>query len=500
MPLLETRGLTRRFPGVLALDTVDFAADRGEVHAVCGANGAGKSTLMNILAGALPPTSGAVLIDGAPATFATPAEARAAGISIVYQEFSSIPELSVADNIFLGREFVRGPWLVDRRAGPQRGRARSSQRYDIRLDPGRASSAASASPTGSWSNSPARCPPRPASSSSTSRPPCCRSPSRRSCSRHAHAQGARHPRPLHLASPRGDIRHRRPGDGAARRQAGGDARHVGAHPARPGAADDRPRGAGDRARAATDLAAAPAVARIAGSESGAFSVHRGEILGLAGLMGAGRTWIARRIAGVVAARRPRRPTSTAGRCPTMPRAALDRGIVYLTEDRKRDGLFMPLAITVNATAASLPSFSPLGLMARRREKKAGGRPAAAPPPRRHLVRGAGRRSQRRQPAEGHLCARTAGEAESCSSATSRRAASMSAPRRRSTRCSASLPPTASQSSSSRRSFPNSSVFATASRLSATAASTALSPIGGSTSTGSPRSSPARRPCRPKPPQ
>ena len=123
MPLLETRGLTRRFPGVLALDHVDFAAEAGEVHAVCGANGAGKSTLMNILAGTLPASAGAILLDGAEAAFATPADARAAGIAIVYQEFSSIPELTVADNIFLGREFTQRPAPRSIAAAPARRRA-----------------------------------------------------------------------------------------------------------------------------------------------------------------------------------------------------------------------------------------------------------------------------------------------------------------------------------------------------------------------------------------
>lgn len=134
MALLQTRALTRRFPGVLALDGVDFSAEAGEVHAVCGANGAGKSTLMNILSGTIPATSGDVLLDGVPVEFSSPADARSAGISIVYQEFSSIAELTVADNIFLGHEFRKSFGIVDRARASHEAKALLA-RYDIDLDP-----------------------------------------------------------------------------------------------------------------------------------------------------------------------------------------------------------------------------------------------------------------------------------------------------------------------------------------------------------------------------
>ena len=104
MPLLETRGLSKRFPGIVALDEVDFEADAGEVRAVVGANGAGKSTFMNILAGVFPPSSGEIRLAGQPVAFASPRAAHELGINIVFQEFSSTFELTVAENIFLGRE------------------------------------------------------------------------------------------------------------------------------------------------------------------------------------------------------------------------------------------------------------------------------------------------------------------------------------------------------------------------------------------------------------
>lgn len=103
-PVLEMRGITKRFPGVLALDDVDFSATRGEIHSLIGENGAGKSTLMKILAGDYPPTEGEIFIEDRQVAFGHPREARAQGISIVYQELSLLHNLTVAQNIFLGRE------------------------------------------------------------------------------------------------------------------------------------------------------------------------------------------------------------------------------------------------------------------------------------------------------------------------------------------------------------------------------------------------------------
>ncbi len=103
-PVLAVQGISKQFPGVLALDDVSVEFYPGEVHAVVGENGAGKSTLMKVLAGAYRPDSGAILLDGAPAVFNHPSEAQRAGISIIYQEFNLLPERTVMENIFLGRE------------------------------------------------------------------------------------------------------------------------------------------------------------------------------------------------------------------------------------------------------------------------------------------------------------------------------------------------------------------------------------------------------------
>jgi ribose transport system ATP-binding protein len=103
-PILEVRNITKHFPGVQALNDVSLKFYAGEVHAVVGENGAGKSTLMKILAGAYVPDSGEILLDGNKVTFTHPQEAHERGISIIYQEFNLLPDRTVAQNIYLGRE------------------------------------------------------------------------------------------------------------------------------------------------------------------------------------------------------------------------------------------------------------------------------------------------------------------------------------------------------------------------------------------------------------
>jgi ribose transport system ATP-binding protein len=109
--LVELLGVGKRFPGAVALDGVDFDLRPGEVHVLLGENGAGKSTLINIMAGTFAPDSGQFRFQGRPVTHLTPHRARLMGISPVFQEFSLIPELTVEQNLFLGREMTTGPLL-----------------------------------------------------------------------------------------------------------------------------------------------------------------------------------------------------------------------------------------------------------------------------------------------------------------------------------------------------------------------------------------------------
>jgi ribose transport system ATP-binding protein len=116
MALLEAQGISKHFSGVVALDQAEFRCNAGEIHALLGENGAGKSTLVKILSGVLSPDSGVVKVNGQPVVFHGPAQAVQAGIVPVFQELSLVPDLTVAQNIFLGRE-PRNRWgLIDAEA------------------------------------------------------------------------------------------------------------------------------------------------------------------------------------------------------------------------------------------------------------------------------------------------------------------------------------------------------------------------------------------------
>ena len=116
VPLFELRGISKKFPGVKALDDVSFEIRAGEVHMLVGENGAGKSTLMKILCGAYRADHGSFFCDGKQVTIDDAADARKFGIAVIFQDFTLVPYLDIAQNIFLGREFSgRLPGLIDRR-------------------------------------------------------------------------------------------------------------------------------------------------------------------------------------------------------------------------------------------------------------------------------------------------------------------------------------------------------------------------------------------------
>src|SRR5919106_2345512 len=133
--VLEARDIGKSFPGVVALDGVSLAVSPGAVHAVVGENGAGKSTLMKILSGVYQPDAGEVLVDGKPVKFENPREAERAGIAIIYQELNLVPALSVAENVFLGRETTRFGFVNRRKL--ERETDKLLERLGHRLDPRR---------------------------------------------------------------------------------------------------------------------------------------------------------------------------------------------------------------------------------------------------------------------------------------------------------------------------------------------------------------------------
>ncbi len=126
-------GISKHFGGVKALDNVDFEVLEGEIHALLGGNGAGKSTLLKVLNGVHIPTAGTIEVAGVPLTNHTPAASRAAGISMNYQEMSLIPTLSVAQNVFLTREFLSGGLINDKEA--ERKADELFQMLEVDVDP-----------------------------------------------------------------------------------------------------------------------------------------------------------------------------------------------------------------------------------------------------------------------------------------------------------------------------------------------------------------------------
>ena len=133
-PALEMRGITKRYPGVLANDGIDLDLRHGEIHALLGENGAGKSTLMNILYGLAVPDSGDILLDGEPVTIKGPADAIARGISMVHQHFMLVPVLTVAENILLGEETMANAVFLDR-AEAHRRIVELGRRFGFEIDP-----------------------------------------------------------------------------------------------------------------------------------------------------------------------------------------------------------------------------------------------------------------------------------------------------------------------------------------------------------------------------
>jgi ribose transport system ATP-binding protein len=133
-PLLRMRGIVKRYPGTVACDGAELSVRAGEVHCLLGENGAGKSTLMKILAGAVPPDSGEIVLDGEVCRFASPNDGIAAGIGVIYQELDLVPDMTVAQNLYLGRAPTTGPLV---RWGERNRAARAVlDRLDARFGPG----------------------------------------------------------------------------------------------------------------------------------------------------------------------------------------------------------------------------------------------------------------------------------------------------------------------------------------------------------------------------
>lgn len=369
-PLLQMRGICKRFPGVVALDRVDLDVRTGEVLVLMGENGAGKSTLMKVLAGAERPDAGDVVVDGRPVSLASPRVARRLGISVIHQELTLVPHLSVAENVFLGRAPRRAPGLVDWRR--MRALADSLLRglgttLDVRAPVSRLGIAHQQMVEVARALSDeARVlvMDEPTSALSAAEVDQLFAAIERLVARGVAVVYISHRmdevfRIGHRVSVLRDGRH------VATRAIGetspaelvklmADREIAEQYPVR-------------RGRPGSPLLEVRHLARRGVLHDVSFTLHRGEILGVAGLVGAGRTELARAIAGadpveageVVVEGRVVRCRS--------PREAIAGGVALLPEDRKQQGLVLGMSVQANITLPTLAAFARCGLVKRRAE-------------------------------------------------------------------------------------------------------------------------------------
>ena len=361
--MLELRNLSKQFPGVKALDGVSFHVERGEIHALCGENGAGKSTLLNLLTGNLQPDAGQIVLEGQPVRVVNPAHATSLGIAIVYQQLSLIDTLSVAENIWANRQ-PRGTFrLIQYRQLRLQTQALLNQlnltglhpnQLVGELSPGQKqmveiAKALSQNPSLLLLDEP--------TASLTSR----ETDTLFALLRQLRAEGKAIVYISHRLTEIFAI--------ADRVSVLKDGRYQGTEPitqTSPQALIRRMVGrdllASEKPVAQSDEPAAQpvllAVEGLAGKRfrDVSFELHRGEILGLAGLVGAGRTEIAQTIFGQEA--KLAGTVSLSGQPVAIrhPADAVRLGIGYLPEERKRLGLFMEQSVRQNIVAVK-PSAS-----------------------------------------------------------------------------------------------------------------------------------------------
>ncbi|MEM7528582.1 MAG: sugar ABC transporter ATP-binding protein [Pseudomonadota bacterium] len=360
--MIRLDGITKVFPGVKSLDTVSFEARAGEIHALLGENGAGKSTLIKTIAGAYIPEAGSIEFDGERRAWSSPKEAKDAGIHIIYQELMLFPEMTVAENIFIGEAPRNRLGLIDYRRMYARA-AEALERLGHNLDPRALIKDLSVADQQMVEIAKALV--------GETKLLVLDEPTAVISGREAELLFDRVKRLRDQGVCIIYISHRleeifaiadrvtvlKDGQYVGTREIGDLNRDqlvammVGREladifPATKGARTDAA-----PALAVRNLQAPPKVKNVS------FDLYPGEILGLAGLVGAGRSEVAHAIFGSM----PRTDGAVtlggeAFNTPT-PRAAIDRGLGFLTEDRKGEGLMMLLDMAANVTAPVLPEFT-----------------------------------------------------------------------------------------------------------------------------------------------
>jgi ABC-type sugar transport system ATPase subunit len=370
--VLAASGLTKDFPGVRALDGVSFEVRQGEVHALAGANGAGKSTLMRILSGAERPDAGEILMHGRPVRFRSPHDALRAGVAMMHQELQPFPAMSVAENIAMGREPARGPlgWLD--KAAMRRQARDLLKRLEAGIEPDRIMGTLTAAEMQTVEIAKAL--------AWDSRVLIMDEPTSAISSREAEALfriigelAGRGVAVVYISHKMDEIFRL-----AARITVLRDGRRVATRPAAElnpeslialmvGRELSAPQAGGQPPTG--ELALEVRELRQAGAFEGvSFSIRRGEILGMAGLMGAGRTAVGCALAGIEPASAGEIRVSGRPVRIRNPRDAIACGIAWVSEDRKGFGIVPRLGVKENITLASLRRFC-YGPVIRRREEE-----------------------------------------------------------------------------------------------------------------------------------
>ncbi|WP_298376025.1 sugar ABC transporter ATP-binding protein [Azospirillum sp.] len=358
--VLRLTNVSKHFPGVRALDEVCFDLRRGEVHAVCGENGAGKSTLMKIISGQYQPDGGSIAYKGEARRFANSLDAERAGIAIIHQELNLIPHLSVAENIYLAREPKRG-WFIDR-ATLRRNAQACLDRLGVDIRPDALVKSLSVAQCQMVEiakalslNAEIVIMDEPTSSLTES-------------------ETALLFQVIHELKREGVgivyISHRLDEMAAIvdRVTVLRDGRYVSTHDFAATSVDDivaRMVGRSleekfpERTSVPTDevLLSVSGLTRRGVFHDVGFELRRGEILGFAGLMGAGRTEVARAIFGADPLDAGRIRLGEREITVRSPRDAIDHGLAYLSEDRKSHGLAVKMSVVQNLTLATMDAMS-----------------------------------------------------------------------------------------------------------------------------------------------
>ncbi|NEE03702.1 sugar ABC transporter ATP-binding protein [Phytoactinopolyspora halotolerans] len=372
-PAIEVRQLSKSYPGVRALHAVSLSLAHGEVRALMGKNGAGKSTLVEILSGSVQPDSGQVLVGGEAVRMATPADARRHGIATVHQELSLVPGLTVAENIMLGR------WRdAPRRAGliSPAGVAAYARAYldelELEIDPHVpvAHLSIAAQQTVEVARALSYRPDVLILDEPTSSLPADDVELLLALVRRLAASGVA----VIYVSHRMDEIHKVADSVTVLR----DGEHVDSQPIEHVSTQDivvkMTGGAIHNHRPESSSARDPVVLSVRGLAHGtrlqdiSFELRAGEVLGLAGLLGAGRTELLRCLYGLD---RPERGTvELDGRsyAPRSPRAAIRAGIGFAPEERKHAGLALGMSVSSNLVLACMNRVRRAGMLSRRRER------------------------------------------------------------------------------------------------------------------------------------